>query len=162
MNTLKKLVLAFIFIWVVNEAGGQTKEETREIRSVLWELRDYSIEFDTYSMVAERNERYIAQRDSIGKRYKDLVREIKYGPRKDRFLAFLDQATGPDSVRHGAMMGYNYMFVNEILSIRRSKLPTLLEYYKAVRYSLFEKDEDMLLHMRDIPFLKYKAEANPR
>jgi len=35
-------------------------------------------------------------------------------------------------------------------------MPTLLEYYKVVKYSLFTLDRDELIPPDEVPFLRYK------
>ena len=70
----------------------------------------------------------------------------------------MNNAIGKDSTNYSDV-GYNYTWVNELLTTSVFKKPTLLEYFKVVRYSLFEKNRDRLLPMEDVPFLKYKVKA---
>lgn len=153
-------VLSLVLTCLLSHAQAQDPEQ-RRIKVELLKLRDYSLNYDIYSGISKRNKEYIPKRDSAEVRYENQIKLIKFGPQKDQFLAFLNRAIEIDSALY-RNIGYNYTRTDDYLTEGLLQKPTLLEYYKAVRYSLFEKDSNRLLPMEDIPFLRYKLHIPPR
>ncbi len=143
------------------QAQDQFKEQKKYLNTQLHRLRDYSLAYDTYSRMSVKHKEYISKRDSAEIRYRKQIKIIKFGPKKDQFLAFLNKAIEKDSALYRNKVGYNYTMADESTTEGLLKKLTLLEYYKVVRYSLFEKDSNRLLPMEDIPFLKYKLQIRP-
>ncbi|WP_257670967.1 hypothetical protein [Parapedobacter tibetensis] len=157
MKLLSNALLMLMASASLNKGFCQTKEDTKELKIELLKLMDYSARFDSYKLSSEKDSKYIAKRDSVEKLYRAQIQKIKHGPRSSDYLSFLDVAIGRDSAFYSKNLGYNYFHVDVTLNIMRSALPTQLEYYKVVRYSLFEKDKDELLPLKDIPFLRHKS-----
>jgi len=139
-------------------AQSQSKQQVIEVIKELYKLRDYSLDFD---QIKRSNNLSVTRKDSIEKLYRNQIEKIKYGPQRDQFLKFLNYAIEENPSNY-QMFGFNYTHDNELRSVRRNQLPTLLEYLRAVRYSLFEMNKEELLPMGDTPFLRYKKDIKPR
>ncbi|MBD1434722.1 hypothetical protein H8B06_17990 [Sphingobacterium sp. DN00404] len=116
-------------------------------------LLDYAVKYDKYAQLSDK---YEQQKNEAKKQYVDMVNQIKRGPNREKFVNFLNKAIGVDSVQYKDKKGYSYTYNHSLHNPRISKMPTLLEYYKVVKYSLFDMDKDELLPPKDIPFLRYK------
>lgn len=160
MNFYRIGSLSLILAWLLSYAQAQEQEQRRKVAHELLKLRDYSIAYDDYSKMFNKNEKYRRKRDSVELLYRGQIRKIKYGPLREEVLVFLNNATKRDSALYNHAAMYNYKSYDQLLTVNPREIPTLLEYYKAVMYSLFEQDKDELLHMRDIPFLKYKQKLS--
>lgn len=134
-------------------AVAQETPERVEIKKQLMYLLDYAVKYDKYAQLSDK---YEQQKNEAKQQYDDLVRRIKYGANRSQFIDFLDTATGIDSLQYSGKKGYNYTYSHSLHSPRISRMPTLLEYYKVVKYSLFEMDKDELLPPKDVPFLRFK------
>ncbi|RXF68849.1 hypothetical protein [Arcticibacter tournemirensis] len=154
--TLFLSVLLFVGLLKQVQAQHQLNEQEKYLNIQLHQLREYSLAYDTYSRMSVKYKEYKSRRDSAEIRYRKQIKLIKFGPKKNQFLAFLNKAIEKDSALYRNRVGYNYTMADESTTESPLKKPTLLEYYKVVRYSLFEKDSNRLLPMEDIPFLKYK------
>lgn len=129
---------------------------------ILNRLQTYSIEHDRLTLSSESRieNKYHGQKDSIEGAYLSYVKEIKYGKQRKEILDFLDNAIERDSLKY-LQAGFHYVFLGRYLRPRIKELPTQLEYYKVVRYSLFELDRDRLIPPHEVPFLKHKDPTRP-
>lgn|SRR5690606_5656296 len=153
-----KLFLLFTLGLVLCIGIGKAQHNAnpeRSIRIELGKLREYSVEYDKYSKTS--SSKFVKEKEKYTKLYKDQLNKIKRGSERHIYIQFLDKATGVDSLKYKNEKGYSYISPeNPLLVPRISKMPTLLEYYKVVKYSLFEMDKDELLPPKDVPFLRFK------
>ncbi|MBE8721908.1 hypothetical protein [Sphingobacterium pedocola] len=157
-NYIFNILLGLIIVALLPEVTiGQDASKTKEIRSQLSHLCGYSMKYDEFVQLPRA--KYGEQIDKFEKLYRDQIKKIKHGPDRDLYFEFLEKATGPDSLKYkvGSGMPFPYVYFYTLLSKSRvDKMPTRIEYYKVVKYSLFTKDKEELIHPRDIPFLRYK------
>ena len=162
MKTLHRHLLVLMLLGLFTHVIGQTSQEVINIKKELYTLRNYSIAFDRLERFPKNSSTYTVKKDSIEELYRDQIYKIKHGPQRSQFLSFLNTAVEKDSTQYRAFLGFNYTYIDETQSIRRSMLPTLLEYFNVVKYSLFDQDKEELLPLDDILFLRHKANPQPK
>jgi len=157
-NHIFNILLGLIIVALLPKVTiGQDAYKEKEIRSQLTRLCGYSMKYDEFVQLPR--EKYGKQIDKFEKLYRDQIKKIKHGADRDLYIAFLDKATGPDSLKYKGPndMPYPYVHFYTTSSKRRMhKMPTRIEYYKVVKYSLFTIDKEELTHPRDVPFLRFK------
>ena len=137
---------------------AQMSKEEVKLDVELLKLRNYSIDYGGYAEIdsATLKERNLNEKkEEAENKYRDQLAKIKNGPDRDLYVNFLNKATGVDSVKHN-YPGFNYTYLNPIMVHSLKLMPTLLEYYKVVKYSLFTLDRDELIPPDEVPFLQYK------
>ncbi|WP_333625764.1 hypothetical protein [Sphingobacterium siyangense] len=164
---MKILRLVLIFFSICSTIyAQQIPDEFQGIRIDLDRLRDYSLQYDKYKQYnlekfVNEKEKYTelySKRAKYAKLYKEQIYKIKYGPKRHIYIRYLDKAIGVDSAKYKEEKGFEYTFVFSLVSRRSDTMPTLFEYYKVVKYSLFTLDKEELLPPKEVPFLKYKAQ----
>jgi len=157
MIIMKKIAMIILsgLIWcaLCQISVAQQKPEKVEIKKQLMYLLNYAVEYDKFAQLSDK---YKQQKNEARQRYVDMIKQIKHGPNREKIENFLNKATGIDSIQYRDKKGYSYTYSHSLHIPRISKMPTLLEYYKVVKYSLFDMDRDELLPPKDIPFLRYK------
>lgn len=127
----------------------------RQVRIDIANLCDYSQQYNKYSQLSSN--KFDEQRSKFNKLYRDQIYKIKHGTHRAVYKEFLDKATGIDSLKYKNEKGYEYTYTFSLVSRRIDTMPTLLEFFKVVKYSLFTLDKEELLPPKDVPFLKYKV-----
>ncbi|MGJ1263115.1 hypothetical protein [Sphingobacterium spiritivorum] len=151
MKKLLKVTIGFILlICCINVSFA--KPSSREIMIDILRLREYSINYDAYKHLKDSDA--ATKKNEYTKKYFNLINKIKNGPNRALYIQFLNDATGIDSLKSKNDIGYNYTYYVGILTHRRTKMPTRLEYFKVVKYSLFTMNKDELIQPKDVPFLR--------
>ena len=149
------LVIYLMFLTCSKIVLAQVPLEFRDIQIDILRLREYSIKYYGYKEVSDSKAR--DRKDSVTKKYRDQIHKIKNGPNRKLYLKFLNNAIEEDSSKYKDEIGYNYTYYNPLLTYDRREMPTMLEYFKVVRYCLFEKNKNELVPPDQIPFLNQKA-----
>ncbi|MGJ1266554.1 hypothetical protein ACR78G_05135 [Sphingobacterium spiritivorum] len=158
MKKLLKITIGLILlIWCSNALFAQTD---RDILNDLSLLRNYSIDYDTH--IQSQPTKYPDKLKVTEKKYRDQINKIKRGPYKELYVKFLDKAIGIDSLKYKKIPGMNYIAMNPVEMQVLKSLPTELEYFKVVKYSLFTLDKEELVRPENVPFLKYKEKLRKR
>lgn len=153
-NTFKILIGLFALMLSIAVVNGQDDPKIKEIRIQLIRLSEYSNNYDRYRQLPK--EKYGEQIVKFEKLYRDQIKKIKHGPDRELYTQYLKTATGADSLKYKDKHAVPYVYIYSILTQRTDRMPTLLEFYKVVNYSLFTMDMEELIPPRDIPFLRYK------
>lgn len=129
----------------------------REAQVDILKLREYAIEYDIYGKT--NDPKYIEKKNIATRKYNDQIHKIKNGSNKTEYLRFLDIATGVDSAKYKNNVGFNYTDIstNPFLTNNIKKRPTMLEYFKVVKYSLFTLNKNELVLPKDVPFLRSES-----
>ncbi|MCS3556180.1 MULTISPECIES: hypothetical protein [unclassified Sphingobacterium] len=160
MKKYEKIAIIFIAFIAICTPLILVAQTDKDIRSDLSRLRNYSIKYDTH--VQSMPTKYPEEMKIAEKKYRDQINKIKNGSNKALYLKFLDKATGIDSLKYKDVPGMNYIAMNTVeMQVIRS-LPTQLEYYKVVKYSLFILNKDELIRPENVPFLRYKEKLRKR
>ena len=152
MNTKLKIAIGLILlICCSNTLFAQTS--SRDIMIDILRLREYSINYDAYKDLKDPDT--ADKKNQYTKKYFDQINKIKNGPNRALYIQFLNDATGIDSLKSKGVVGYNYTYHNGLLATPEfKKMPTRLEYFKVVKYSLFTMNKDELIQPKDVPFLR--------
>lgn len=158
MKKYKCSISNFFVFLILNIVNATTlfAQSERDIQIDILRLAEYSSQYDIFyqSMPTKHPDKMkIAE-----KKYKDQIAKIKNGPNKIKYIQFLEKATGIDSLKYKNEKGYKYTSYGPWLQVRLSQMPTMLEYFKVVKYSLFTLNKEELIQPKDVPFLKYKAD----
>lgn len=132
----------------------------RELATEILRLRDYSITYDTYAQ--SKPTKYPEELKVAEKKYRDQINKIKKGPNKDKYIKYLNKATGVDSLKYKNTPGMYYISLNPVELQRVKALPTQLEYFKVVKYSLFTQNKEDLIRPENVPFLAYKEKIRKK
>jgi len=160
MTKFKYLTAMGIFLFTICNLTKLFAQSDIEILNDLSRLRNYSIKYDTH--VQSMPTKYPEEMKIAEKKYRDQINKIKNGSNKALYLKFLDKATGVDSLKYKDVPGMNYIYMNIVeMQVIRS-LPTELEYYKVVKYSLFTLNKEDLIRPENVPFLQYKEKLRKR
>lgn len=153
MKRFKLLFGLTLLVLMSSVTIAQDDTKTKEIRLQLSLLCEYSSKYDYYAQL--KASKFDEQRSKFEKMYRDQIKKIKHGPDRDLYIQYLNTATGRDSLKYRDNKGHPY-FNYYTITARIDRMPTLLEYYKVVKYSLFTMDKEELIHPRDVPFLRYR------
>lgn len=149
---MKILLNIIVLAASLNISFGQT---TRELSIDLENLRFYSIDYDLYTNRL-KDEEYEEKRIRAVQLYTQQIQKISQGPQSAKFEAFLKDAIERDSVSLNKRTRYNYLWVSPAFVFPADQLPTNLDYYKVVYYSLFVKKANELLPHEHFDFLRDK------
>ncbi|EEI92234.1 hypothetical protein HMPREF0765_2161 [Sphingobacterium spiritivorum ATCC 33300] len=144
-------LIGLIFLICCSNASF-AQPSSRDIMIDILRLREYSINYDAYKDLKDPDA--AIKKNEYTKKYFDQINKIKNGPNRELYIQFLNEATGIDSLKSKNDIGYNYTYYVGILTHRRIKMPTRLEYFKVVKYSLFTMNKDELIQPKDVPFLR--------
>lgn len=127
----------------------------------LQKLRRYSIDYDLYTNRLT-GAQYEEKRIKAVELYKQQIQKISQGPENVKFEAFLKNAIEKDSVSLRNQTRYNYTVISRAHIFPANQLPTRLDYYKVVYYSLFVKKANELLPHEHFDFLRDKKTELPQ
>ncbi|MGJ1360913.1 hypothetical protein ACR79B_03465 [Sphingobacterium spiritivorum] len=150
-RSLKIVIGLILIIYCSNVSWAQPS--SRDIMIDILRLREYSINYDAYKDLKDPDA--ADKKNQYTKKYFDQINKIKNGPNRALYIQFLNDATGIDSLKSKSVVGYNYTYHNGLLATPEfKKMPTRLEYFKVVKYSLFTMNKDELIQPKDVPFLR--------
>lgn len=93
--------------------------------------------------------------DSLYSKYQSLAKRLKNKENKKVYLDYINKVLASnDPMLEKAYVGI-YTYINPLSPDFRPNLSiNLAKYYKIVKYSLYERNKDILLPLNDIPFMQ--------
>lgn len=151
-----KTILIILFLVIVGrgQVFSQMYKSKNPLEIELYRLVTYKYNYEeNVAGVKAKAEGYIVKRDSTLKIYSEQIAKIK--SQRDSYLPHIDSVIKENDTK--ARVGFTYMYFNTSKSWLDPQRYTVsrLDAYKIFRYSLFEKDQDMLPEdPQTLPFVK--------
>lgn len=155
MKNIKRTFLTLCLLLLGYALYPQTEIQYTEPYKKLFELRTLKVKYES-TLNSEKND---TRRLGSYKAYKRAVAEIKSKP--DIYLTFIDNALLYHR-EHLEKVAIPYNYYHKGLSNHDPNIKQSgYNYFKIIKYSLFETGMDELADLRDVPFIKIKEWRRP-
>lgn len=151
------LTLSFMFLKGIAQESI-LKDEKHQIIKQLLKLK---INYEEAIYLQENHEKKVLEKkfpegiDSLYSKYQSLAKRLKNKENKKVYLDYINKVLASnDPMLEKAYVGI-YTYINPLSPDFRPNLSiNLAKYYKIVKYSLYERNKDILLPLNDIPFMQ--------
>lgn len=155
---MKHLLLSLVIV-VVNMVSAQETKlfQTKESKS-LDALAQLKVEYDKAVYLEEKNDNLNSVK-SLDE-YLAYIHVIKTNPVRSKVLDYIDQVMRRESNYAKKTFQY-YSYIDKTIPMDRSKIISNYDFYKIVKYYLFEKDMDRLPQLKDVSIIEVKQWKTP-